>query len=229
MSRLPRRLRPIVVLALPAVLAGCGALGGGDDTAGSGATSTVDSTAFPPPIVTTTLDVSTGQTTMPPPTTVAPGSGPTIEPPPDQTTTTAAGSPSTSAGGSGSTYTVKAGDSLYGIAQKLKVPYASLLKVNGFTDTSTILPGDAIKVPASTGSSGSGTTSTTVPSSGSTSTTVASKPSDSGKAYTVVAGDSWYAIAGKLGVKVADLLTLNGATSSTALMPGEQLKVPVKR
>ncbi len=69
---------------------------------------------------------------------------------------------STASGGSGSgaaastptnsatvsSYTVKAGDSLFGIARKHSVSLSALLAANSFTTTSTILPGQVIKVPA---------------------------------------------------------------------------------
>lgn len=47
-------------------------------------------------------------------------------------------------------YTVKAGDSLFGIARRNGVTLSALLSANSFTITSTILPGQVIRIPAST-------------------------------------------------------------------------------
>jgi LysM repeat protein len=49
---------------------------------------------------------------------------------------------------SASTYTVKNGDYLVGIAGKLKVKLADLLAANGLTVESVILPGQQLQVPA---------------------------------------------------------------------------------
>jgi len=46
------------------------------------------------------------------------------------------------------TYTVVKNDSLSGIAQKAQVPLSSFLKVNGFTKSSVIMPGQVVKLPA---------------------------------------------------------------------------------
>jgi hypothetical protein len=47
-----------------------------------------------------------------------------------------------------------------------------------------------------------------------------------GGTYTVVRGDGWYRIAGKLGVSVVDLLAANNATVSSFLFAGQVLCVP---
>jgi len=155
-----------------------------------------------------TTTLPTQQVTVPPltsaPTTVVPTptSGPTAS------VTTA-------------TYTVQQGDFWFSIAQKLGVDLQSLLDANGMTLTTALYPGIRLMVPPKSAPSlppaapsSSGTTSTTK-------STVAV-----GGSYTVVANDSWGMIAGKLGVKLADLLSVNGATTSTVIHPGQSIKVP---
>lgn len=58
-------------------------------------------------------------------------------------------------GGSGTTYVVKSGDSLYGIASKTGTSLSTLLSLNGLTLTSVIRPGQVLRI------SGSGSTSST--------------------------------------------------------------------
>ena len=47
----------------------------------------------------------------------------------------------------GATYTVKPGDSLYGISRAYKVPFTELQQVNAITDVRKVKPGAVIKVP----------------------------------------------------------------------------------
>jgi murein DD-endopeptidase MepM/ murein hydrolase activator NlpD len=46
-------------------------------------------------------------------------------------------------------YTVKKGDSLYGLAIQMKVPFAELQQVNGIADVRKVRPGAVLKVPSS--------------------------------------------------------------------------------
>jgi murein DD-endopeptidase MepM/ murein hydrolase activator NlpD len=47
------------------------------------------------------------------------------------------------------TYTVKSGDSLYGIAVRHKVPLAEIQSLNGITDPAKVMPGTVLRLPAS--------------------------------------------------------------------------------
>ncbi|MGP5197523.1 LysM peptidoglycan-binding domain-containing protein, partial [Arthrobacter rhombi] len=82
-----------------------------------------------------------------------------------------------SSSGSASTYTIKSGDTLSGIAHGKGMSLSALLKSSGLKSGSMIYPGQKIKV--------SGSSSTSSPSSSS------SKKSSSGSAstYTVKSGD----------------------------------------
>jgi LysM repeat protein len=216
-NALRSRLARPLVLAAAAVLV-LGACGGDDDGAdGDDAASGTTTSVFPtiPPVGTTATTLAPGQPAAPP-TTVTPGQV-TFPPAPS---TTVAGATTTVAGNVAGVYTVQPNDYLAGIADKLDVDYDALLEVNGFTADTVIHPGDKIKVPA--GGSGGGTD-------GSTSTTAAAGGgggATAGGTYTVESGDCWVCIAEKLGVDYDDLLSVNGATADTVLIPGQQIKVP---
>lgn len=106
-----------------------------------------------------------------------------------------------------STYTVRAGDSLDGIARKLGVSFVALLDANDMTATSVIHPGDTLRLPA--GAKGS--------------PTIPTAPTTS---YTVKAGDGLASIAAANGVKLAALLKANGLKVSTVIHPGQTLLIP---
>lgn len=102
---------------------------------------------------------------------------------------------------SGSTYTVKPGDSWWTISTRLGMSMTTLAKINGMTTSTTIHPGQVLKTSQST----------------------APAPSTA-KTYTVKSGDSWWTISTRLGVSMDALARLNGKTTSTVLHPGMVLK-----
>ena len=104
--------------------------------------------------------------------------------------------PSTTA--STNTYTVKAGDTLYGIANKYNTTVDTLKSLNNLT-SNTLSIGQVLKLP------GSSATSTDT--------------------YTVKSGDTLYAIANKYNTTVDALKSLNDLTSNT-LSIGQTLKIP---
>ena len=108
--------------------------------------------------------------------------------------------------GNPSTYTVGAGDSWYGIAQRAAVSAGSLLAANGATADQALQPGDVLCLPA-----GAETTS-------SCTATAAT--------YTVAPGDSWIGIATRAGVPSRSLLAANAAGAERALHPGDVLCLP---
>ena len=134
--------------------------------------------------------------------------------------------------GSG-TYRVKSGDGLAAVARTLGVKLADLLAVNNITITSTIHPGQTLKVPATStaansttpgsaasGSNGSGSNG----SSGSASTQTYTGATNT---YTVKAGDSLFGIARKHGVTLNTLLAANSFTVNSMILPQQAIKVPV--
>ncbi len=101
---------------------------------------------------------------------------------------------------SSNTYTVKAGDSLWNIANKYGITVNELKTLNGLiSDNLTV--GQVLKIPSQNNSNTSSNT------------------------YTVKAGDSLWNIANKYGITVNELKSLNGLTSDN-LSIGQTLKVP---
>ena len=100
---------------------------------------------------------------------------------------------------SNNTYTVKAGDSLWNIANKYGVTVNELKSLNNLTSDSLSI-GQVLKIPSSSSNNFSNT-------------------------YTVKAGDSLWNIANKYGITVDELKNLNNLTSNT-LSIGQVLKVP---
>jgi peptidoglycan endopeptidase LytE len=117
------------------------------------------------------------------------------------------------------TYKVKSGDGLAAIARKLGVRLADLLAVNGITITSTIHPGQTLKVPA--------TSSTASRSGGSGGTATPQAYNGATNAYTVKAGDSLFGIARKHGVSLNSLLAANSFVITSTILPGQTINVPV--
>ena len=112
----------------------------------------------------------------------------------------------------GSTYTVKSGDTLSGIAAKYGTTYQKIMSLNGLSNFN-IYPGQKLKVSGTASSSSSITSGNT--SSGSTTT------------YTVKSGDSLSAIAAKYGTTYQKIMSLNGLTNFN-IYPGQKLKVSGK-
>ena len=67
--------------------------------------------------------------------------------PANPTVPTSQGNPTTA---STTSYTVKAGDALFMIARRHGISLAALLAANSFTNTTTILPGQVIRIPVAT-------------------------------------------------------------------------------
>ncbi|EOT40401.1 LysM peptidoglycan-binding domain-containing protein [Enterococcus columbae] len=133
------------------------------------------------------------------------------------TPTTSASSQTASTPSSTSTtsYTVKAGDSLWAIATKHGLSVAQLKSMNGLS-SDVIYPGQQLKVSKTA----STTAATPTPVTNKATTTAsapsqtASTPSSASTAsYTVKAGDSLWAIATKHGLSVAQLKALNHLSS----------------
>ncbi len=112
----------------------------------------------------------------------------------------------------GSTYTVKSGDTLSGIAAKYGTTYQKIMSLNGLSNFN-IYPGQKLKVSGTASSSSSSTSGHT--SSGSITT------------YTVKSGDSLSAIAAKYGTTYQKIMSLNGLTNFN-IYPGQKLKVSGK-
>src|SRR5690625_2607182 len=123
-------------------------------------------------------------------------------------TSTPAPKPTTPSQSSGSTYTVKRGDTLSHIAQRNNMSVAALKQLNNLS-SDLIVIGQKLKV--------TGSTSTPAP-----------KPTtpsqSSGSTYTVKSGDTLYHIAQRNNMSVAALKQLNNLSSDLILI-GQKLKV----
>lgn len=117
---------------------------------------------------------------------------------------------------SASTYTVKSGDTLSGIASKHKISLSNLKKWNNISGY-LIYPGDKLKVSAGGSSSSNNSSSNSGSSSNNNS-------SSSSSTYKVKSGDSLWKIANNNGVSVANLKSWNNL-SSDVIRVGQTLKI----
>ena len=101
--------------------------------------------------------------------------------------------------GTGNTYTVKSGDSLWSIANKFNTTVNAIKNLNNLTSNNLSI-GQVLQIPVST-STGTGNT------------------------YTVKSGDSLWSIANRYNTTVDTLKQLNGLTSNS-LSIGQVLQLP---
>ena len=109
-------------------------------------------------------------------------------------------------------YTVKAGDTLYGISRKFGMSLSQLISANGISTSSVIQPGQTLRVVG-------GEASSTV-----VKTNTASIRTSSGN-YIVQPGDTLYSIARRSGMSLSTLLSINGLSQSSIIFPGQSLTV----
>ncbi|KAH0795470.1 LysM peptidoglycan-binding domain-containing protein [Histomonas meleagridis] len=107
-------------------------------------------------------------------------------------------------GASVTTYTVKSGDTLSGIAVKFGVTVSQLCSWNGISNPNLIYVGQVLKVSASSGGGSSGSYTT----------------------YTVKSGDTLSAIAARYGTTVSAICSLNGISNANLIYVGQVLKIP---
>lgn len=112
---------------------------------------------------------------------------------------------------SGSTYTVRSGDTLSSIAARYGTSYTNIMRLNGLSST-MIYPGQTLKVSGRATTTSPSRPAPTRPTSGAQST------------YTVQAGDSLSLIAARYGTTYQNIMNLNGLTSFL-IFPGQTLKV----
>ena len=156
------------------------------------------------------ISSSNGTTTVPTPTT------PSI---PSQNQSMNTGSNQTASVGN---YTVKAGDSLWSIANKHGLSVAQLKSMNGLS-SDMIYAGQKLTVKTGA-SSTSSTTSSANTNTGATTNPVTNTQTSNASSYTVKSGDSLWSIANKHGLSVSQLKNMNGLTSDI-IYPGQTLKV----
>lgn len=101
-------------------------------------------------------------------------------------------------------YTVKKGDTLSGIASKYNTTYQKLASYNGIADANKIYPGQVIKIPGN----GSNATQTS-----------------SVDTYTVKKGDTLTAIAKKYGTTISKIASDNGIADPNKIYAGQTLLI----
>lgn len=109
-------------------------------------------------------------------------------------------------------YTVKAGDTLYGISRKFGMSLSQLVSANGISTSSVIQPGQTLRVVG-------GESASTVVKTNTASTRT------SGGNYIVQPGDTLYSIARRSGMSLNTLLSINGLSQSSVIRPGQTLSV----
>ena len=109
-------------------------------------------------------------------------------------------------------YTVKAGDTLYGISRKFGMSLSQLVSANGISTSSVIQPGQTLRVVG-------GESASTVVKTNTASTRT------SGGNYIVQPGDTLYSIARRSGMSLNTLLSINGLSQSSIIFPGQSLTV----
>lgn len=101
---------------------------------------------------------------------------------------------------SSSTYTIKSGDTLSGIASSYGMTTSQLASLNGITNTNLIYVGQVLKVSGSSSSTGTAS-----------------------KTYTVKSGDTLSGIASKLGVSTSTLKSKNNIVNADLIYVGQTL------
>ena len=127
----------------------------------------------------------------------------------------------------GGTYTVVSGDGLYAIARKTGISIEDLLSLNGLSLTSTIYPGQVLKLSANTegATAEESTESTAEESQEAAATSEETTPSTNAKMYYVHSGDSLYRIAHNHGISLSTLLEWNHLSVDSIIHPGQGLMV----
>jgi len=118
-----------------------------------------------------------------------------------------------------SSYTVKSGDTLSGIAHAHHVSLAALLKSSGLKSSSTIYPGQRIRLSGSSTADAKVSVATKGTARG-TSSSTAKKST-----YTVKSGDTLSGIAAEAGMGLSELLSANHLGKSSVIHPGQELKI----
>ncbi|MCU1520617.1 MAG: lytic transglycosylase [Arthrobacter sp.] len=116
----------------------------------------------------------------------------------------------------GSSYTVKAGDTLGAIAARHGVQLSEVFGWNGLNMGSIIYPGQKIRLGAGTAAP--------APAGPAATPAAPAAPASTGGSYTVTAGDTLGAIAARHGVRLSEVLGWNGLDVSSIIYPGQKIK-----
>jgi len=121
----------------------------------------------------------------------------------------------------GGTYTVKAEDTLYDIAQRFGVSVDELMEANEITDAASLSIGQKLVIPGQeSGGAPEETASPEAEAATATPTTTAEG------VYIVQEGDYPSSIAEKFNISVEELMEANDITDPTSLIVGQELIIP---
>lgn len=117
-----------------------------------------------------------------------------------------------------SIYTVKAGDTLYHIAQEFKINLSDLLETNHLNEKSLITPGQKLLI-----SSPSKVNQQKANKDQPSKVEVSEKETNETNTYQVVKGDTFYSISKKFGITIDELLNANNLSLNSVVNPGKKL------
>ena len=188
-----------------------------------------------------TGDVTPVVTPSPSPTpSPTPSASPTQSPRPTATpspsaTATPTPSPTSSPNTSPSTYTVKSGDTLSGIAARFRVTLSALRSANPTVTSDRIVVGQVLRIPSATSSPTPTPTASPTPTATPTPTpspsptrtpTPSPSPTPVEVVHVVRSGDSLISIARRYSVTVKAIQDLNGITNPDKIRIGQRIRIP---
>ena len=106
------------------------------------------------------------------------------------------------------TYTVRSGDTVWGIAAKTGTTAAAIIAANNLGAAAVIHPGQTLTIPGASGARATGSASST-----------------SGATYTVQRGDTVSGIAKRTGTTTAEIIAANNLGAQAVIYPGQTLKL----
>ena len=113
------------------------------------------------------------------------------------------------------TYTVRAGDSWWAIANRYGMDMNALAQLNGKTIQSVIYPGQVLRVADKGAGQSVSNKVNQAP----------AQPANNAQYYTVRRGDSFWAIANRYGMNMYALAANNGMNINSVIYPGQRLRV----